>query len=140
MKKQTKKKKTKRVGWGVGGIEAEAVMLNQPISMVLPEVIGYKLVGKLSPQATATDLVLAITKNLRDKGVVEKFVEFYGPGVGELSIADRATIANMVISFFFPFIFFYFYFISIYFFICFCFFDIIIKIITIIFLNINYYF
>lgn len=83
------------VGWGVGGIEAEAVMLDQPISMVLPEVVGYKLVGELAPEATATDLVLAITKNLRAKGVVEKFVEFYGPGVASLSLADRATISNM---------------------------------------------
>jgi len=83
------------VGWGVGGIEAEAVMLSQPISMVLPEVIGVKLVGHLSPQATATDLVLAVTATLRKKGVVEKFVEFFGPGVASLSIADRATISNM---------------------------------------------
>jgi len=83
------------VGWGVGGIEAEAVMLGQPISMVLPQVIGYKLVGELPPQATATDLVLMITKNLRAKGVVGKFVEFYGPGVASLSLADRATISNM---------------------------------------------
>ncbi|XP_068155569.1 LOW QUALITY PROTEIN: cytoplasmic aconitate hydratase-like [Drosophila tropicalis] len=83
------------VGWGVGGIEAEAVMLGQSISMLLPEVIGYKLVGKLSPLVTSTDLVLTITKNLRQLGVVGKFVEFYGPGVAELSITDRATIANM---------------------------------------------
>jgi len=83
------------VGWGVGGIEAEAVMLDQPISMVLPQVIGYKLVGELPPQSTATDLVLAITKNLRAYGVVDKFVEFYGPGVAKLSLADRATISNM---------------------------------------------
>jgi len=83
------------VGWGVGGIEAEAAMLNQPISMVLPEVIGVKLTGELSPLATATDLVLAITALLRKKDVVEKFVEFYGPGVASLSIADRATISNM---------------------------------------------
>jgi aconitate hydratase len=83
------------VGWGVGGIEAEAVMMGQPISMVLPEVIGYKLTGTLPPQATATDLILAITKELRKKGVVEKFVEFYGPGVAELAISDRATISNM---------------------------------------------
>lgn len=83
------------LGWGVGGIEAEAVMLNQPISMVLPEVIGVKLTGKFSPLATATDLVLAITALLRKKGVVEKFVEFFGPGVASLSIADRATVANM---------------------------------------------
>ncbi|KAL1122679.1 hypothetical protein AAG570_003006 [Ranatra chinensis] len=83
------------VGWGVGGIEAEAVMLGQSISMLLPEVIGYKLVGKLSQYATSTDLVLTITKHLRQLGVVGKFVEFYGPGVSELSIADRATISNM---------------------------------------------
>jgi aconitate hydratase len=83
------------VGWGVGGIEAEAVMLGQSICMVLPEVVGYKLVGKLPSYATSTDVVLTITKNLRQIGVVGKFVEFYGPGVAELSIADRATIANM---------------------------------------------
>ncbi|XP_054162608.1 cytoplasmic aconitate hydratase-like isoform X2 [Oppia nitens] len=83
------------VGWGVGGIEAEAVMLGQAICMVLPEVVGYKLVGTLPPYATSTDVVLTITKNLRQLGVVGKFVEFYGPGVSELSIADRATIANM---------------------------------------------
>lgn len=83
------------VGWGVGGIEAEAVMLGQPICMVLPEVIGYKLTGKLPSYATSTDLVLQITKHLRQIGVVGKFVEFFGPGVSELSIADRATIANM---------------------------------------------
>lgn len=83
------------VGWGVGGIEAEAVMLNQPISMVLPEVIGVKLTGEFPSTATATDLVLAITTLLRKKGVVEKFVEFYGPGTASLTIADRATIANM---------------------------------------------
>ncbi len=77
------------VGWGVGGIEAEGVMLDQPISMVLPEVIGYKLVGQFPSHATATDLVLAITKALRAKGVVEKFVEFFGPAVEQLSIADR---------------------------------------------------
>jgi len=83
------------LGWGVGGIEAEAAMLNQPISMVLPEVIGVKLTGTLPAGSTATDLVLAITAALRKKGVVEKFVEFYGPGTGSLSIADRATISNM---------------------------------------------
>ncbi|XP_037956192.1 cytoplasmic aconitate hydratase-like [Teleopsis dalmanni] len=83
------------LGWGVGGIEAEAVMLGQSISMLLPEVIGYKLIGKLSPLVTSTDLVLTITKHLRQLGVVGKFVEFYGPGVAELSIADRATISNM---------------------------------------------
>lgn len=83
------------VGWGVGGIEAEAVMLGQAISMLIPEVVGYKLVGKLSPLVTSTDLVLTITKHLRGLGVVGKFVEFFGPGVTELSIADRATISNM---------------------------------------------
>ncbi|XP_042904296.1 cytoplasmic aconitate hydratase isoform X2 [Parasteatoda tepidariorum] len=83
------------VGWGVGGIEAEAVMLGQAISMVLPQVVGYKLVGKLNSLVTSTDVVLTITKHLRQIGVVGKFVEFYGPGVSELSIADRATISNM---------------------------------------------
>jgi len=82
-------------GWGVGGIEAEAAMLGQPMSMVLPEVVGFKLDGVLSPQATSTDLVLTITQSLRAKGVVGKFVEFYGPGVAQLSLADRATISNM---------------------------------------------
>jgi aconitate hydratase len=83
------------VGWGVGGIEAEAVMMDQPISMVLPEVIGFKLTGKLPSHVTSTDLVLAITNVLRKKGVVDKFVEFYGPGISNLSITDRATISNM---------------------------------------------
>ncbi|XP_045541220.1 cytoplasmic aconitate hydratase-like isoform X2 [Papilio machaon] len=83
------------VGWGVGGIEAEAVMLGQAISMLLPQVVGYKLVGELNPLATSTDLVLTITKHLRSLGVVGKFVEFFGPGVAALSIADRATVANM---------------------------------------------
>ncbi|GFR10001.1 cytoplasmic aconitate hydratase [Trichonephila clavata] len=83
------------IGWGVGGIEAEAVMLGQAISMVLPQVVGYKLVGKLNPMVTSTDVVLTITKHLRQLGVVGKFVEFFGPGVAELSIADRATISNM---------------------------------------------
>lgn len=83
------------VGWGVGGIEAEAVMLGQSISMVLPQVVGFKFTGKLSEVATATDLVLTVTKSLRQRGVVNKFVEFFGPGVDSLSIADRATIANM---------------------------------------------
>jgi len=83
------------VGWGVGGIEAEAVMLGQPISMVLPKVVGYKITGVPGPQVTSTDVVLTITKHLRQVGVVGKFVEFYGPGVSQLSIADRATIANM---------------------------------------------
>ncbi|MFN0011503.1 MAG: aconitate hydratase AcnA [Phycisphaerales bacterium] len=83
------------VGWGVGGIEAEAVMLGQPYSMLPPEVIGFKLLGKLPEGTTATDLVLTVTQMLRKKGVVEKFVEFYGPGLTALAIPDRATIANM---------------------------------------------
>uniref|UniRef100_A0A8D2JMP9 Cytoplasmic aconitate hydratase n=1 Tax=Sciurus vulgaris TaxID=55149 RepID=A0A8D2JMP9_SCIVU len=83
------------LGWGVGGIEAEAVMLGQPISMVLPQVIGYRLMGKPQALVTSTDIVLTITKHLRQVGVVGKFVEFFGPGVVQLSIADRATIANM---------------------------------------------
>ncbi|XP_063902804.1 cytoplasmic aconitate hydratase-like [Zophobas morio] len=83
------------LGWGVGGIEAEAVMLGQSISMLLPKVVGYRLYGSLGPYVTSTDLVLTITKHLRQLGVVGKFVEFYGPGVAALSIADRATIANM---------------------------------------------
>ena len=83
------------LGWGVGGIEAEAAMLGQPISMVLPEVIGFELKGKLSEGVTATDLVLTVTEMLRKKGVVGKFVEFYGNGVQHLTLADRATIANM---------------------------------------------
>jgi aconitate hydratase len=83
------------VGWGVGGIEAEACMLGQPTSMLLPAVVGFKLSGKLPEGSTATDLVLTVTQMLRKKGVVGKFVEFYGDGVGALSVADRATIANM---------------------------------------------
>lgn len=83
------------LGWGVGGIEAEAVMLGQPISLVLPQVIGYKLKGSPQPLVTSTDIVLTITKHLRQVGVVGQFVEFFGPGVAQLSIADRATIANM---------------------------------------------
>jgi aconitate hydratase len=83
------------VGWGVGGIEAEAVMLGQPISMVLPEVIGVKLTGELPKTSTATDLVLTLTQILRKRGVVEKFVEFFGSGVGTLTLPDRATISNM---------------------------------------------
>ena len=83
------------VGWGVGGIEAEACMLGQPATMLLPAVVGFKLTGKLPEGATATDLVLTVTQMLRKKGVVGKFVEFYGDGVGALSLADRATIANM---------------------------------------------
>ncbi|KAL3635483.1 Acyl CoA oxidase [Castilleja foliolosa] len=82
-------------GWGVGGIEAEAAMLGQPMSMVLPGVVGFKLSGKLRDGVTATDLVLTVTQILRKHGVVGKFVEFYGGGVGEISLADRATIANM---------------------------------------------
>jgi aconitate hydratase len=83
------------LGWGVGGIEAEAALLGQPISMLIPEVVGFRLSGALSPGATATDLVLTVTQMLRQKGVVGKFVEFFGPGVAALSLADRATIANM---------------------------------------------
>ena len=83
------------VGWGVGGIEAEACMLGQPVSMLLPQVIGFKLHGKLREGVTATDLVLTVVQMLRKKGVVGKFVEFYGPGVLDLPLADRATIANM---------------------------------------------
>ena len=83
------------LGWGVGGIEAEAAMLGQPISMLIPEIIGFKLTGKLREGVTATDLVLTVTQMLRKKGVVGKFVEYYGPGLDELSLEDRATIANM---------------------------------------------
>jgi aconitate hydratase len=83
------------LGWGVGGIEAEAAMLGQPVSMLIPEVVGFKLHGKLPPGATATDLVLTVTEMLRKKKVVGKFVEFYGAGLSSLSLADRATIANM---------------------------------------------
>ncbi|MBI3472308.1 MAG: aconitate hydratase AcnA, partial [Candidatus Solibacter usitatus] len=83
------------VGWGVGGIEAEAAMLGQPISMLLPPVVGFRLTGRMPEGATATDLVLTVTQMLRKKGVVGKFVEFFGSGVGELSLADRATVANM---------------------------------------------
>ena len=83
------------LGWGVGGIEAEAAMLGQPLSMVLPEVIGFKLVGKLKEGVTATDLVLTVTEMLRKRGVVGKFVEFFGPGLANLTIADRATLGNM---------------------------------------------
>lgn len=83
------------LGWGVGGIEAEAAMLGQPISMLIPEVIGFKLEGQLPEGITATDLVLTITQMLRKKGVVGKFVEFYGPGLNDLPLADRATISNM---------------------------------------------
>jgi aconitate hydratase len=83
------------VGWGVGGIEAEAAMLGQPCSMLIPEVVGFRLTGKLNPGATATDLVLTVTQMLRKKGVVGKFVEFFGPGSASLNVADRATIGNM---------------------------------------------
>ncbi len=83
------------LGWGVGGIEAEAAMLGQPVSMLIPEVVGFKLTGKMPEGATATDLVLTVVQMLRKKGVVGKFVEFYGPGLNELPLADRATIANM---------------------------------------------
>jgi aconitate hydratase len=83
------------LGWGVGGIEAEAAMLGQPVSMLIPEVVGFKLSGKLKEGTTATDLVLTVTQMLRKKGVVNKFVEFYGPGLDGMSLADRATIANM---------------------------------------------
>jgi len=83
------------LGWGVGGIEAEAAMLGQPLYMVTPQVVGFRLVGRLGAGTTATDLVLTVTQMLRKKGVVEKFVEFYGPGLAEMSLADRATIANM---------------------------------------------
>ncbi|MFI5408127.1 aconitate hydratase AcnA [Kaistia sp. UC242_56] len=83
------------LGWGVGGIEAEAAMLGQPVSMLIPEVVGFKLTGKLNEGITATDLVLTVTQMLRKKGVVGKFVEFFGPGLDHLSLADRATIGNM---------------------------------------------
>ena len=83
------------LGWGVGGIEAEAVLLGQPLSMLMPAVVGFKLTGKLRDGATATDLVLAVTEMLRKQGVVGKFVEFCGAGLSSLSLADRATIANM---------------------------------------------
>ena len=83
------------LGWGVGGIEAEAAMLGQPVSMLLPEVIGFRLTGKLKEGVTATDLVLTVTQMLRKKGVVGKFVEFFGPGLSNMTLADRATIGNM---------------------------------------------
>lgn len=83
------------VGWGVGGIEAEATMLGQTISMVLPKVVGFKLTGKLGLGCTATDVVLTITQMLRKVGVVGKFVEFFGEGCLQLTLADRATISNM---------------------------------------------
>ena len=84
------------MGWGVGGIEAEAVMLGQPYFMLLPEVVGVRLTGALPPGCTATDLVLTVTQMLRKRGVVDKFVEFFGPGLGSLPLADRATIAQHV--------------------------------------------
>lgn len=83
------------LGWGVGGIEAEAAMLGQAVTMLIPEVIGFKLIGKTNEGVTATDVVLTVTNMLRKKGVVDKFVEFYGPGLKDLTLADRATIANM---------------------------------------------
>ena len=83
------------LGWGVGGIEAEAAMLGQPVSMLIPEVVGFKLTGALKEGITATDLVLTVTQMLRAKGVVGRFVEFFGPGLGSMTLADRATIANM---------------------------------------------
>ncbi|MCZ6726308.1 MAG: aconitate hydratase AcnA [Acidobacteria bacterium] len=83
------------LGWGVGGIEAEAAMLGQPVTMLIPQVVGFKLIGTLAPGATATDLVLTVTQLLRAKGVVGKFVEYFGPGLAGLPLADRATIANM---------------------------------------------
>jgi aconitate hydratase len=82
------------LGWGVGGIEAEAAMLGQPVSMLIPEVVGFKLTGRLKEGITATDLVLTVTQMLRKKGVVGKFVEFFGAGLDDLSLADRATIAT----------------------------------------------
>jgi aconitate hydratase len=96
------------VGWGVGGIEAEAVMLGQPVYMLTPQVVGFRLKGRLPEGATATDLVLTVTEMLRKRGVVDKFVEFCGPGLAELSVPDRATIANMAPEYgatmgFFPF-------------------------------------
>ena len=83
------------VGWGVGGIEAEAVMLGQPIYMLIPEVVGFKLTGRLREGVTATDLTLTVVQMLREKGVVGKFVEFYGSGLSKMTLPDRATIANM---------------------------------------------
>src|SRR5699024_10348209 len=83
------------LGWGVGGIEAEAGMLGQPLYFLTPDVIGFKLTGQLAEGATATDLALTVTQMLREKGVVGKFVEFYGPGLSNIGLADRATVANM---------------------------------------------
>src|SRR5213079_1121147 len=83
------------LGWGVGGIEAEAAMLGQPVSMLIPRVVGFKLTGSIPAGATATDVVLTITEQLRKHGVVGKFVEFYGEGVASIPLANRATIGNM---------------------------------------------
>ena len=83
------------LGWGCGGIEAEAAMLGQPISLLIPQVVGFKLFGQLKEGVTATDLVLTITEMLRKKGVVDKFIEFFGPGLDSLNLSDRATVANM---------------------------------------------
>src|SRR3954447_16822878 len=83
------------LGWGVGGIEAEAAMLGPPVSMLIPRVVGFKLTREIPPRATATDVVLTITQQLRTHGVVGKFVEFYGEGVGAVPLANRATIGNM---------------------------------------------
>jgi aconitate hydratase len=83
------------LGWGVGGIEAEAAMLGQPISMLIPEVVGFRFTGKLKEGVTATDLVLTVTEMLRKKGVVSRFVEFFGAGLSHLSLEDKATIGNM---------------------------------------------
>src|SRR5438309_11248337 len=83
------------LGWGVGGIEAEAAMLGQPLSMLIPQVVGFELTGALQEGATATDLVLTVTETLRRHGVVGKFVEFHGPGLARLPLADRAPIGNM---------------------------------------------
>ncbi|HBY48115.1 MAG TPA: aconitate hydratase, partial [Alcanivorax sp.] len=83
------------LGWGVGGIEAEAAMLGQPVAMLIPEVVGFKITGKMREGMTATDLVLTVTEMLRSRGVVGKFVEFFGDGLADLSLADRATIGNM---------------------------------------------
>ena len=83
------------LGWGVGGIEAEAAMLGQPVSMLIPRVVGFKLTGEIKPGVTATDVVLTVTEMLRKHGVVGKFVEFYGAGVAEVPLANRATIGNM---------------------------------------------
>ena len=83
------------LGWGVGGIEAEAALLGQPVSMLIPDVVGLKLVGQLGEGITATDLVLTVTQMLRQHGVVGKFVEYFGPGLADLPLADRATLSNM---------------------------------------------